>query len=116
MAKTEEKQLVVERETYKKGDEERFSYFVKGVLRGKEIKAYLQPKDVGGYQLLDIVFLTEKTAKLVAVPFEVKDENGNIVKGNTFEAQNTDENGKVYSCPLVPHNPSDKAILKLLTE
>lgn len=50
------KNLMVERETYQKDGKDFYSYFVKGKIRGKEVKARLSPKDIGGYDLLDIVF------------------------------------------------------------
>lgn len=50
------KNLMVEREIYQKDGKDFYSYFVKGKIRGKEVKARLSPKDIGGYDLLDIVF------------------------------------------------------------
>jgi hypothetical protein len=50
------KNLMVERETYQKDGKDFYSYFVKGKIRGKEVQARLSPKDIGGYDILDIVF------------------------------------------------------------
>lgn len=75
MAKEKEvKVLKIERETYQSKDSsERYSYFVKGVIRGKSVKASLIPGDIGGYDVLDIVFSEEKTADLVLVPYSMVD-------------------------------------------
>lgn len=112
----EEKCLVIERETYQSKDsEERYSYFVKGVIRGKNVKASLIPGDIGGYDVLDIVFGEDKTAKLVLVPYSMVDEKtGKEIKGNGYEAQNTDEFGEVYKCKVKPRQSSDKALLEML--
>ena len=110
------KNLMVERETYQKDGKDFYSYFVKGKIRGKEVKARLSPKDIGGYDLLDIVFLTDATAELVITPSEMTDEKGNIVKFISYECKNVDkETGVVYSCGLKPQRSSDKAILEMLT-
>ena len=50
------KNLMVERETYQKDGKDFYSHFVKGKIRGKEVQARLSPKDIGGYDILDIVF------------------------------------------------------------
>lgn len=44
------KTLFVEKESYisKKTGKENFSYFVKGIIKGKEVKAILAPPDIGG--------------------------------------------------------------------
>ena len=62
------KTLLVERESYQKDGKDFFSYFVKGKIRGKEVKARVSPSDMGGYDLLDIVFLTDETAELIITP------------------------------------------------
>jgi len=109
------KVLKIEREIYKsKDNEERFTYFVRGVIRKKEIKASLIPSDVGGYDVLDIVFGDESTADLVLVPYSMTDDNGKEIVGNTYEAQNFDENGEVYRCKVKPRQSSDKSLLEML--
>ena len=70
-----EKVLKVERECYlSKENEKRFTYFVRGTIRNKEVKASLIPGDIGGYDVLDIVFGEERTADLVLVPYSMIDE------------------------------------------
>ena len=38
--------IFVERETYEKEDKTYFSYFIKGKVRGKDVKATVVPHDV----------------------------------------------------------------------
>ena len=49
-AKPEEKKIKVERETYTKDDKTYFSYFIKGVIRGREVRIAVVPPDNGGFQ------------------------------------------------------------------
>lgn len=115
-SKVEEKHLIVERETYgSKTNEKRYSYFVRGKIRGKDIKASLVPSDIGGYDVLDIVFGVEKTAELVLVPYSMIDEKtGKEICGNGYEVVNYDENGEIYKCKVKPRQASDKSLLEML--
>lgn len=109
------KKLFVERETFEKNDKTYFSYFVKGQIRGKDVKIAVVPPDKGGYAVLDIVFGSEMKADLVVSPFEIKDENtGKIITGNKFSVRTADENGQVYECNVKPYRASDKALLNML--
>ena len=109
------KKLFVERETFEKNDKTYFSYFVKGQIRGKDVKIAVVPPDKGGYAVLDIVFGNEMKAELVVNPFEIKDENtGKIITGNSFSVRTADENGQVYECNVKPYRASDKALLNML--
>ena len=112
------KEIVVERETFKmKGSEkEYFSYFVKGKVRCKEVKAGVTPPDKGGYVVLDIVFGNEMSAELTVKPFEMKDNNGNVIKGNSYGVKSVDEKGKVYECSIKPARSSDKSLLAMLLD
>ena len=110
------KQIVVERETFKLKNKEYFSYFVKGTVRGREVKAGVKPPDNGGYVVLDIVFDNAMSAELTVKPFEIKDDNGNVIKGNTYSVKSVDENGKVYECTVKPARASDKTLLTMLLD
>lgn len=111
------KQLFVEREKYTKEGKDFFSYFVRGLIRGKEVKARMSPSDMGGYDILDIVFLTDEKAELIITPSEMTGEDGRIVKFTSYECRNIDaETGVVYSCKLKPQRASDKAILEMLNQ
>lgn len=106
--------LMVERESFVKDGKSYFSYFVKGNIRGKQVRASIMPPDKGGYTVLDIVFGNENQATLIVTPFEMKDEKGKVVKGNTFGVRSMDELGETYECSIKPARPSDKALLNML--
>ena len=109
------KKLMVERETYEKDGKSYFTYFIKGVVRGVEVRVAVTPPDKGGYTVLDIVFGKEMKADLVTKPYEIKDvATGNVIKGNTYTVQSIDENGEVYECPIKPFRASDKSLLSML--
>lgn len=116
MAKnTNNKQIFVERETFEKDGRTFFSYFIKGNIRGKDVKVAVVPPDRGGYAVLDIVFGDQMAAQLVAKPFEIKDDaTGKIIAGNTYSVQTVDENGEIYECTVKPYRSSDKSMLNML--
>lgn len=111
-----DKTIFVERETYTKDDKEYFSYFIKGNVRGRNVKIGIVPPDVGGYVVLDIVFDGAMKAELNLKPYEIRDDKTKkVTKGNTFVVVSKDENpGKVYECPVKPSRKSDKALLDML--
>ena len=116
MAK-KENNIMVERETFEKDGKQYFSYFIKGKIRGKEVRIAVIPPDRGGYAVLDIVFGTETKAELVINPFEIKDETtGKVIKGNTYLARTVDENGEVFECNIKPYRNSDKMLLNMLIQ
>ncbi|MBR4003520.1 MAG: hypothetical protein IKI95_05650 [Clostridia bacterium] len=115
MANKKENQIVVERETYEKNGKQYFSYFVKGNVRGKDVKASVMPLDIGGYTVLDIVFGNEMKAELVLNPYEIKDEKtGTVMSGNTYSVRSVDENGEIYECRIKPAKNSDKLLLNMI--
>ena len=54
--------IFVEREAYEKNGNTYFGYFIKGIVRGKDVKVLISPPDIGGYTVLDIVFGNENKA------------------------------------------------------
>lgn len=105
----------VERETFEKDGKTFFSYFIKGKIRGKDVRILVTPPDKGGFAVLDIVFGNEMQADLVVNPYEIKDDaTGNVIKGNTYAVHSVDENGEVYECAIKPFRQSDKALLNML--
>lgn len=105
---------MVERETFEKDGKTYFSYFIKGNVRGKDVKVAIIPPDKGGYTVLDIVFGEAMQAELKITPFEIKGEDGNVIKGNTYAVFTKDEDGEVYECSIKPFRNSDKALLNML--
>lgn len=115
MADKAKQTLFIERETFESNDKTYFSYFVKGKIRGKDVKVALVAPDRGGYSVLDIVFGEGDKAELVPIPYEIKDEaTGRVMKGNTYSARTVDENGEIYECGVKPYRNSDKALLNML--
>ena len=115
MEKKNQNKIVVEREIYEKNGNQYFTYFVKGNVRGKDVKANVMPLDIGGYTVLDIVFNGEMKAELVATPYEIKDEKtGSVVTGKTFSVRSVDENGEIYECKIKASRQSDKQLLSMI--
>ena len=114
------KQIFVERETFEKNGRTFFSYFIKGVIRGKDVKVAVVPPDKGGYTVLDIVFGNEMSAELILKPYEIKDEaTGRVIAGNSYAVQSVDEDGEIYECSVCsvkPYRNSDKALLAMLVK
>ena len=113
-AKPEEKKIKVERETYTKDDKAYFSYFIKGVIRGREVRIAVVPPDKGGFRVLDIVFDNAMSADLVLKPYEIKDDKGKVLKGNTYAVVSKDKDGTEYECGIKPFRNSDKTLLNML--
>ena len=115
MANNTDKNLVVEREVFEKDGRSYFSYFIRGAIRGKEVKVAIIPPDKGGYAVLDIVFGNTMAAELVVKPFEIKDDaTGKTISGNTYAVRSYGENGEEYECSIKPFRASDKALLNML--
>ena len=75
--------IKVERETFEKDGKTFFSYFIKGQIRGKDVRILVTPPDKGGFAVLDIVFGNEMQADLIVNPYEIKDDaTGNVIKGS----------------------------------
>ena len=107
--------IMVERETFEKNEKTYFSYFIKGNIRGKDVRVAIVPPDRGGYAVLDIVFGNEMKAELVVNPFEIKDDaTGRVIKGNSYLVRSADENGEVFECNIKPYRSSDKTLLNML--
>jgi len=105
----------VERDTYESKGKNYYSYFIKGQIRGKDVRIAIVPPDLGGYAVLDIVFGEAMAAELIAKPFEIKDDKtGSVISGNTYMVRTEDENGMVYECNVKPFRSSDKSLLNML--
>ena len=53
-------------------------------------------------------------AELTLTPYEIKDESGKVLKGNTYGVRSVDEDGQIYECKIKPFRDSDKALLNML--
>lgn len=113
--KEEIKKLFVEREKFVGNDDkEYFAYFVKGKVRGRDIKVDFAPKDKGGYEPLDIVFDISDKAELVMGLEEMKDNDGHVTKYTSYKVKTIDEDGVPFECGVKPARDSDKALLGML--
>jgi hypothetical protein len=111
--------LTVERDTYETRDKkEYYNYFVRGQVRGREVRAELAPKnkDFDGYELLDLIFDIAPTAELYIRDEESETASGSKSVYTVYEVQNTDEDGILYSYKLKPRAESDKSILNVLLQ
>ena len=111
----ENKQIYVERDTFEKDGKTYYSYFIRGKVRGKDVRVAIVPPDKGGYAVLDIVFGDAMSAELVAKPYEIKDDStGKVITGNSYAVRSVDENGEEYECAVKPFRSSDKALMNML--
>ena len=110
-----DKKLIVEREKFEYKGKEYMGYFVKGIVKGREVRATLKPQDINGYTVLDLIFDGANEVELIAKPYSITDEaTGNVITGNTFVVRSVDENGEVYECPVKHSRASDKVLLSML--
>ncbi len=109
-----DKTIKVLRETYEKDGKVYFGYFIKGVVRGTDVKIQVSPHDFGGYTVLDIVYNGAMEAELKITPFKMKADDGSVIEGNTFSVVSYDEDGEIYECPVKPSRRSDKTLMKML--
>ena len=56
----------------------------------------------------------EMAAELTLTPYEIKDDSGKVLKGNTYGVRSVDEDGQLYECKIKPFRDSDKALLNML--
>ena len=51
----------------------------------------------------------------MVTPFQMKDEQGKIIAGNTYAVRSVDEEtGEIYECKIKPSRTSDKTMLGML--
>ena len=109
------KNLTLIRESFDgKDDKKYWAYMVKGNVRGREVKVDFVPKDIGGYEPLDIVFDVQDKAELIIGQEQIIDSFGNKNTYTTYKAKNVDELGIEYECDVKPQRNSDKSLLLML--
>ncbi len=111
-----ENKLFVERETFiGKDEQEYFGYVLKGKVRDRDVKVDFAPKDVGGYEVLDIVFSVNPKAELVITNEEMESSiTGKVTKFVSYKVVTFDADGVPYECGVKPRQDSDKSLLKML--
>ena len=106
--------LFVERESFIGTDGKQYwAYVLKGDVRGRAVKVDFAPKDKGGYEPLDIVFMVKDTAELIMTTETMTDVNGKKNTYVSYKVRNADELG-VLECGVKPSRDSDKALLTMV--
>ena len=109
------KNLTLIRESFDGKDGKKYwAYMVRGNVRGREVKVDFVPKDIGGYEPLDIVFDVQDKAELIIGQEQITDSFGNKSTYATYKARNVDELGIEYECDVKPQRNSDKSLLLML--
>lgn len=105
---------VIRKEFNGKDDKKYWSYMVKGQVRWRDVKVDFVPKDIGGYEPLDIVFDVANTAELIISNEYSTDTAGNKINYTVYKVRNIDELGIEYECDVKPQRNSDKSLLLML--
>lgn len=117
---TEEEQketkLFVKREKFTATDgNDYYNYALYGSVRGRDIKVDFAPEDVGGYEVLEIVFDKKDEVELIVKIGENTGSDGKKMRYNSFILRSFDEEDNFYyECPVKPSRKSDKALLTML--
>ena len=116
-----EREEFVSKSTGKTG----FDYFVLGKARGKEFKAKVVPpkkdkvKDIGAYEILDIIFNGDMSCDLRVEHNEMEDPNnkGQKIAYDSYVVFSKDEDtGVVFECKVVPDLYSDKVKMNIILQ
>ena len=104
-----------------KAGEDMYGYVLKEkvVIKGeeREIRVDFAAKDVGGYDMLDIIFMTGEEAFLSVREEQMIDEKTGVVTPYTvYEIWNEDEDGVAYVYKVKPMRESDKAKLNVILQ
>lgn len=104
----------VEREKFVATDGNEYnSYFLRGSVRGRDVKVDFSPKDSGGYEVLDIVFGSDDKAELIVKREENTDSAGRKTRYTSYLLRTSDNDG-VYDCSVKPARDSDKSLLRMI--
>ena len=108
-------EIYLEREKFiGNNNKEYWAYVVKGIARGKAVKADFAPKDKGGYEALDLVFGDADKVELLISEESTTDANGKVNKYKVYTAKSVDEDGIEYTCNVKPARDSDKALFGMI--
>ena len=91
-----------------------YSYKVRGNVLGHEKKADFVPRDMGGYEPLDVLFEISPKAEIIMRDEVMTSADGRKTPYTTYTAQVTDEDGEVWECGVKPQRDSDKSLLKFM--
>ena len=83
----------------------------------REIRVDFAAKDIGGYDMLDIIFMTGDEAFLSVRQEHMTDEKtGEVTEYMVYEIWNEDEDGIPYVYKVKPMRESDKAKLNVILQ
>ena len=88
-----------------------------GVIKEREIRVDFAAKDLGGYDMLDIIFMVDDEAYLsMHEEYMTDDKTGEVTPYTVYEIWNEDEDGIIYSYKVKPMRESDKAKLNTIVQ
>ena len=104
-----------------KSGDDMYGYVLKEkiVVNGqeREIRVDFAAKDIGGYDMLDIIFMTGEEAFLsVREEFMTDDKTGEVTPYTVYEIWNVDDDGVPYVYKVKPMRESDKAKLNVVLQ
>ena len=104
-----------------KSGEDMYGYVLREKItvngREREIRVDFAAKDVGGYDMLDIIFMTGEEAFLSVREEHMTDEKtGEVTDYMVYEIWNEDEDGIPYVYKVKPMRESDKAKLNVILQ
>ena len=104
-----------------KSGDDMYGYVLKEeiVVNGqkREIRVDFAAKDIGGYDMLDIIFMTGEEAFLsVREEFMTDDKTGDVTPYMVYEIWNEDDDGIPYVYKVKPMRESDKAKLNVVLQ
>lgn len=102
-----------------KGGEDMYGYVLREKIivngREREIRVDFAAKDIGGYDMLDIIFMTGDEAFLsVHEENMTDDKTGELTSYMVYEIWNEDEDGIPYVYKVKPMRESDRAKLNVV--
>jgi len=94
-----------------------WGYFVSGNIAGKPMTAEFIPLDVGGYEVLDLVFAFSEEADIKVTKTVSKNNMGCRVTYTSYEAENFVPNTtKRLHCGIRPSKNSDQAVFDMIVQ
>lgn len=85
--------------------------------KSREIRADFAAKDLGGYDMLDIIFMISDEAYLsMREEFMTNENTGETTPYTVYEIWNQDEEGTIYTYKVKPMRESDKAKLNVIVQ
>ena len=102
-----------------KSGDEMYGYVLREVIKvngvEREIRVDFAAKDIGGYDMLDIIFMAGDEAFLSVREEHMTDEKtGEVTPYMVYEIWNEDEDGIPYVYKVKPMRESDKAKLNVI--